>query len=262
MTTIVVTPWHNNEQVEKFLSAWDINTIPTYLLLQQDKSKQGCALTKNAGIERAIQLGADTIIVLDDDCYPSKEAATLEQLIELHNKALLPQPIELFETITQPQSRGTPYFNKSITMPVAASMGYWLNIGDYDAPSQLVYGATNPMRFSRTTIYGKYFALSGMNLAFHSHWYPYCKFIDIPRFDDIWSGFIWQKVAYTKGYCFNLNGPLVTHSRQSNIWLNLLQEAQHLELNETIWKNIHNHPNTDYQELIRYVPQISNSKHT
>lgn len=250
---MIVTPWHNQQQLDKYLEAWKISTIPEYLLLQQDTNKDGCAVTKNRGIEKAIQAKAEVIVVLDDDCFPSEECQSLERLIYLHNLALQPQQVELFETVTVPQSRGTPYFNRSIQREVAASMGFWLNIGDYDAPSQLAFTATNPMQFARKTIHDKYFALSGMNIAFRSEWYPYCKFVDIARFDDIWSGLIWQKRAYELGYCFNLNGPLVTHSRQSNVWANLKDEAKYLQANETIWQVVHEAGTTDYNTLLQLV---------
>lgn len=250
---MIITPWHNKEQLEQFLAAWDISNIPSYLLLQQDKNKEGCARTKNKGIEKALSQNVNIIVILDDDCYPSEEARTLEELLEKHRLALLPQPVELFEVVTNPASRGTPYYNRTIELPVAASMGFWLNVPDYDAVSQLTL-SDRDIVFNRKVIYQKYFPLSGMNLAFSPSWYPYCKFIDIPRFDDIWQGFIWQKKAYHDGYCFNLSGPYITHSRQSNIWTNLRQEAKHLEYNEILWSRIHQHPSTDYQELLTLLP--------
>lgn len=156
----------------------------------------------------------------------------------------------MVEQVTWPPSRGTPYYARSVTMPVAASMGFWLGIGDYDAPGQLVHGATRPMTFRRDTMFGRYFPLCGMNLAFRASEWPWCKFVDIPRFDDIWQGFLWQRRAYADGKCFNLAGPLVQHSRQSNVWQNLREEAQNLERNETFWQEVHRLPLQDYNSMI------------
>ena len=189
------------------------------------------------------------IIVLDDDCFPSREANTLNELIAKHLDALQPQEVEMFQTVTDPPSRGTPYFQRTAKMPVAASMGFWTEIGDYDAPGQLIHGARKPMEFRRDPIHGKYFPLCGMNLAFRSEWWPWCQFIDVPRFDDIWQGFLCHKKAYAEGYCFNLNGPVVRHSRQSNVWQNLRDEAPSMERNETIWQDIHKSDSLDYEEL-------------
>lgn len=218
------------------------------VLFQQDRDKSGCALTKNAGIRRAIDDGAEILIVLDDDCFPT-ENQTIDSLIRDHEAALRPQAVEMFEVVTDPPSRGTPYFNRTILMPVAASMGFWSEIGDYDAPGQLVHGARHPMTFSRKAMHGRYFPLCGMNLAFRATEWPWCQFINVPRFDDIWQGFLWQRKAFAQGQCFNLRGPIVSHSRQSNVWANLRDEAVNLERNETIWSDIHAMPLSDYETM-------------
>lgn len=249
MKATVVVPWHNIEQRKAFVTAWDISPNDSRLLLQQDTSKEGCAKTKNKGIRRAIDGGADIVIVLDDDCYP-EYGQTINSLIEGHVAALEPQWVEMFESVTDPPSRGTPYFNRTIQMPVAASMGFWSGVGDYDAPGQLVHGAMKPMVFHRKTIWGRYFPLCGMNLAFRATEWPWCQFINTPRFDDIWQGFIWQKKAFADGKCFNLSGPIVRHARQSNVWANLKDEAVNLERNESIWQEIHYTPLTTYQQML------------
>jgi len=225
------------------------------LFMEQDTDKSGCAITKNRAIQRAYDAGAEVIVVLDDDCFPTGVlSANLAQFAEYHTIALLPQPVEMFKAVTEPASRGTPYFNRHVTMPVAASMGFWTEIGDYDAPGQLVHGARRPMAFKHKPIHGQYFPLCGMNLAFHREWWPVAQFINVARFDDIWQGFIWEKIAYSRGYCFNLGGPLVRHSRQSNVWANLRDESINLEANETLWSKIHAHPSTNYDELRALLP--------
>jgi hypothetical protein len=74
--------------------------------------------------------------------------------------------------------------------------------------------------------------------------------VNVARFDDIWQGFLWQKKAYASGQCFNLAGPLVRHSRQSNVWANLRDEAQSMERNETLWADIYAAPLRRYDEMI------------
>ncbi len=246
----VVVPWHNSEQLGKFMDAWNVNESSPQFVFQQDKSRAGCAKTKNAGVARAIEGGAEIIIVLDDDCFPVSDEMGIEYFIAAHLEALEPQNVRMFEVVTDPPSRGTPYFNRTIKMPVAASMGFWVGIGDYDAPGQLCHGATRPMTFKREAINGQYFPLCGMNLAFRAEEWPWCKFIDVPRFDDIWQGFLWQRKAYAEGKCFNLNGPLVRHSRQSNVWQNLRDEALNLERNESIWETIAGMPLTTHSEML------------
>jgi hypothetical protein len=253
----VIVPWHNHDQIESFLGAWGVsNKDPSWLYLQQDKNKEGCALTKNAGIRRAIDDGAEFVIVLDDDCYPDQQLGgpvLLDELASDHIRALSPQTIDLFEPVTVPQSRGTPYLSKSIALEVAASMGFWTEVGDYAAPEQLVFGQCHPMTFRRVPIFGRYFPLCGMNLAFRASRWPWCQFINVPRYDDIWQGLIWQKNAYANNMCFNLAGPIVRHSRQSNVWKNLKIEAANAEANETLWKEVFMSNASSYCDLCELI---------
>lgn len=254
----VVVPWHNKSQRDLFLENWNINKIPNWLVLQHDKNKEGCAQTKNKGIRKAIQNGAEMIVVLDDDCFPTKNQS-LQTFVFEHQNALQPQEIEMFEVITDPQSRGTPFYNRTLKMPVAAAMGFWESIPDYDAVHQLVCRDIEMKHFQKS-IFGKYFAFSGMNFSFKVDQWPWCQLIDVARFDDIWMGLFWQKVAYEKGYCFNLNAPKVNHLRQSNVWKNLIDETKYLELNETLWKTIHTQKITCYQDALDLIDSFGGDK--
>jgi len=246
---VVVTPWHKEQQRDEFLSAWGITESCSYLILQHDADHEGCGFTKNKGIARAISCGFTTVVILDDDCFPTIETPTLQSLITQHCNALEPQPVEMFQTVTDPPSRGTPFNEHSLTMPVAASMGFWTEIGDYCAVRQLAFDC-GPMEVKPQTIFGKYFPLCGMNLAFKPlDWLPWCDFIDVPRFDDIWMGWLWQREAYRRKHCFNLNGPVVRHSRQSNVWANLKDEAKFLQTNERLWSDIATSDYDDYESL-------------
>ena len=256
----VCVAWYNPSQRDKFLEAWGLrDSLPPWLFLEQDVNRVGGAKMKNQIIDRVVR-GAqhEVVIVLDDDCYPELSegyGTSLEAFAIRHLDALLRQPVEMVEAVTEPPSRGTPYFCRTLQMPVACSMGFWTGVGDYDGPGQLVHGARTPMTFRRKAIFGRFFALCGMNLAFPARWWPWCRFIeDVPRFDDIWQGFIFQKHAYRAGFCFNLAGPVVRHSRQSNVWANLRDEALNLERNETMWREVWEAPLFDsYEQLLRYL---------
>ena len=251
---MVVVAWHNREQLEKFKYAWKV-VDGGNVYFQQDTDRSGCASTKNRGIKNAVSIEkAEIVVVLDDDCYPVGDM-TMDQFVDEHVKKLNEdQALSNFSVVTDPPSRGTPYYLPT-RMPVAAVMGFWKGIGDYDACAQLVRGATTQMEFLKAVIKNKYFPLSGMNLCFRpKEWFPYCQFIDVPRFDDIWMGWIWQKEAYRRGCCFRLDGPQVLHSRQSNVWQNLRDEAKHLEANESIWKDIAEHKSFDYESLRALLP--------
>ena len=255
--------WHNPEQRDTFLHEWGIEADDPSLLLTQDANGEGCARTKNRAIQEAVRRGADICVIVDDDCFPLAGADKLPfpflDFLAAHARNLAsPAPVEMFATLTHPPSRGTPFLpeNRTMPMPVAASVGFWRNVGDYDAASQLVHGARHPMEFRRQNIFGNYFPLSGMNLAFRPRdWLPWCEFIDVPRYDDIWMGWLWQKEAYRRGACFALTGPDVCHSRQSNVWANLRDEAKHAERNETLWRGIATAPaKADYGALREMLP--------
>lgn len=260
MKYAVVVPWHNPEQLRSFLDAWGMKNpkddhsmlLPQWLFLEQDKDMEGCAVTKNKGIQRALDEGAEVIVVLDDDCYPQRDwlseptisglksltyrNPTLQELAEAHIKALEPQPVELYEAITDPPSRGTPCFNRCVTMPVAASMGFWTGVPDLDAATSLRRDSEAPIEFKRKTMFGRFFPFSGMNCAFRAEFWPFFKFEEgVGRMDDIFMGYRLQAEAYKRGYCISLNGPLVRHSRQSNVWANLKVEAEFMERNENEW---------------------------
>lgn len=255
--TTVVVPWVSQAQLRLFLEAWgvDAELAPDCLLLQHDARKEGCAVTKNRGVAEAVRRGAEVVVVLDDDCYPHGDVRTLQDLISGHEAALAPQRVRMFEVVTDPPSRGTPYGALTVEMPVAASMGFWEGIGDYCAVRQLATGAP-PMAHRRDPVFGRYFPLCGMNLAFRpADWGLWCRFVDVPRFDDIWMGWMWQREAYRRGHCFNLAGPTVRHARQSDPWRNLVVEARHLAANETLWAAIATSPAGDYEALSALLPK-------
>lgn len=254
MKTLVVVPWHNRDQINQFLDHWRVTSSDPRLLLVKDENGDGCAVTKNRGIQAAMQAGADVVIIVDSDCYPD-DWIGLEWFIDCHLRSLEPKAVSMFKDVTDPPSRGSPYQERSMVMPVAASMGFWNGVPDFDAVTQLAHRNGPPIEFHQEPIYGRYFPLCGMNLAFRpARWMPWCQFIDVPRFDDIWMGWLFQKEAYRRGYCFSLEGPFVNHSRQSNVWRNLTEEAKHLERSDSLWLDIARSDATDYESLRKLLP--------
>lgn len=249
----VVVPWHNQKQIYMWLEAWKVSKADTlyWLILQHDKNGEGCARTKNAGLMEAMRRSFNKVVVLDDDCYPA-DGMSLEEFADLHIEQLKPKPIGFLE-ITRPPSRGTPHKHREALMPVAASMGFWDGVGDVDAATDIVLGHTLEC-LNGFTVFTRYFPLCGMNLAFDLSWWPWCQFIDVPRYDDIWMGWLWQKRAYATGCCFSLDGPRVKHARQSDPWKNLVIEAPNMKANETLWEEIMLSPSIEYDELKKLLP--------
>ncbi len=255
--TAVVVPWHRREQLDLFLNQWGINEKHPRLVLSQDIDKSGCAVTKNRGILEAARRGFEQVVILDDDCFPERQLesySSMDEFVELHMLLLEgAAEVEMSIAVTDPPSRGTPYQARTLAYPVAAVMGFWTNVGDYDACAQLVHGARHPMTFDQRPVFGRYFPLCGMNLSFSLKEWPWCRFLNVSRFDDIWQGWLWQKKAYDHQQCFRLNGPMVRHSRQSNVWANLRDEAVHLEVSESLWQTIATLPPLDYEATLKMV---------
>lgn len=251
----VVTPWRDPAQLESFLDQWAVpQPTPDWLVLQHDSIGEGCGATKNKGIRVALDRGADVVVVLDDDCYPGDES-TLPNHARAHLAALQPARADLYHVVTSPPSRGTPYSELAATLPVAASMGYWTGIGDYCAVRQLAHRAAPMEVLDRGAVYWRWFSLCGMNLAYRPiDWLPWCNFIEVPRFDDIWMGWLWQREAYRRGFCFNLGGPMVRHVRQSNPWRNLIEETRYIERSEVLWREIALSSEVSYEVLCRLLP--------
>lgn len=249
----IAVAWHNEKQHLAFLEAWGLKDkpIPRWVCFFQDLIKKGGARPKNEAVKIAIQTGAEYICVLDDDCYPY-DCDSLDEFAEAHIAALQPANVRMYEQVMTPASRGTPYYTHGIVMPVAASMGFWRNVPDYDAPHQLCCPKDAKIEFKAEAIHGRYFPLCGMNFAFRASEWPWCQHIaNVGRFDDIFMGYLWQRKAYANGQCFNLAGPKVFHSRQSNVFNNLRGEIDNLERNETLWRNIAIAELRSYEEMLQ-----------
>jgi hypothetical protein len=131
-------------------------------------------------------------------------------------------------------------------------MGFWLEYPDLDAMSALVLGEKpEELSYLRRAIHGVMFPFCGMNFAFRRDWIDCAQLIDVPRFDDTWMGWIWQKVAYDRGSCFNLQGPMIRHVRQSNVWANLQDEVKYLKTNEDLWSAIYTAPRDQGPQELR-----------
>ncbi len=254
-----VVPWHRQDLRDKWLEAWGLklDAIPPWLFLQQDRDKSGCGATKNAGVQRAMQAGADVVVILDDDVYPlpGSSIKTLEDVAAAHLVCLEPQEFPLMEVMTNPPARGVPYFNRTAKLPVAISAGWWAGMPDRDAARQLVEGVTKPMYYRQEIVYGRPAMICGMNMAFRpSDWWPWCQFLPVSRLDDVFQSWLWTKEIARRNHCINFKGPTLLHSRASDVFSSLIDEAKWLRFNETIWSDIWLHPSNDYATLRALIP--------
>lgn len=57
MSTIVVVPWHQRSQLDKFIDAWGIEWQDSRILFQQDANREGCAVTKTKALREPFARG-------------------------------------------------------------------------------------------------------------------------------------------------------------------------------------------------------------
>jgi reversibly glycosylated polypeptide/UDP-arabinopyranose mutase len=86
------------------------------------------------------------IFTIDDDCFVAKNPSGHDiNVLEQHIKNLLcPSTPFFFNTLYDPYREGTDFvrgypFSLREGAPTAISHGLWLNIPDYDAPTQVIH---------------------------------------------------------------------------------------------------------------------------
>lgn len=177
------------------------------------------------------------IVTLDDDVEPSGDTIG-DHVAALRRRV----PVSWLSSVLEgPHMRGFPYAIRQ-EAPVYVSHGVWENIPDLDAPTQLVVGDKPEVSFYRGPVpKGIYFPVCGMNLAFRREalpamlWCPAKWLKGAERFDDIWMGvnltrdLQWLGGALVSGYAS------CVHTRLSNTFKNLEQEAVGIGINEVLW---------------------------
>ncbi|KAK4399861.1 putative UDP-arabinopyranose mutase 2 [Sesamum angolense] len=170
--------------------------------------------------------------------------------LEQHIKNLLsPSTPHFFNTLYDPYREGTDFvrgypFSLRGGEPTAVSHGLWLNIPDYDAPTQLVKPRERNTRYVdlvMTIPKGTLFPMCGMNLAFNRDLIGPAMYFGlmgdgqpIGRYDDMWAGWC------TKVICDHLNLgiktglPYIWHSKASNPFVNLKKEYKGIYWQEEI----------------------------
>ncbi|KAJ6718422.1 UDP-ARABINOPYRANOSE MUTASE 3 [Salix purpurea] len=118
--------------------------------------------------------------------------------------------------------------------PTAVSHGLWLNIPDYDAPTQLVKPLERNTRYVDTVLTipkGTLFPMCGMNLGFNRELIGPAMYFGlmgdgqpIGRYDDMWAGWCMKVICDHMGYGVKTGLPYIWHSKASNPFVNLKKE--------------------------------------
>ncbi|KAK4393210.1 putative UDP-arabinopyranose mutase 1 [Sesamum angolense] len=129
--------------------------------------------------------------------------------------------------------RGYP-FSLREGVPTAVSHGLWLNIPDYDAPTQLVKPLERNTKYVDAVLTipkGTLFPMCGMNLAFDRDLIGPAMYFGlmgdgqpIGRYDDMWAGWCTKVICDHLGLGVKTGLPYIWHSKASNPFVNLKKE--------------------------------------
>ncbi|CAH9080536.1 unnamed protein product [Cuscuta epithymum] len=115
------------------------------------------------------------IVSIDDDCFPVKgNTNTTDPITEHINNLTTPATPFFFNTLYDPFRKGTDFvrgypFSMRSGVPCALSCGLWLNLADYDAPTQALKPGQRNSRYvdAVLTVPAKaMMPISGINIAF------------------------------------------------------------------------------------------------
>lgn len=197
------------------------------------------AASRNFGHYLAYQEGFDTIIALDYDCR-TRTGWLSDHVGSLGQKSDAPAVAGTWiNSVEAPgfYARGYPYEYRNreasaVTETVASgdvklNMGVWDNILDLNGVDKLQ--ADPPydpgLRGDRNYIALGNLPLCGMNTSFRAELTPAYFFLpdlwidgwQLSRHDDIWGGYIIQKLMGLRGDLVSYGRPIVEHTRQSNL---------------------------------------------
>ncbi|CAA7396263.1 unnamed protein product [Spirodela intermedia] len=172
------------------------------------------------------------IFTIDDDCFVAKNPTgeDINALAQHIENLLTPSTPFFFNTLYDPYRKGADFvrgypFSMREGAPTAISHGLWLNIPDYDAPTQL----------------GTLFPMCGMNLGFNRELIGPAMYFGlmgdgqpIGRYDDMWAGWCCKVICDHLGLGVKTGLPYIFHSKASNPFVNLRKEYKGIYWQEDI----------------------------
>ncbi|VAH91952.1 unnamed protein product [Triticum turgidum subsp. durum] len=191
------------------------------------------------------------VFTIDDDCFVAKDPSGKDiNALEQHIKNLLsPSTPFFFNTLYDPYREGADFvrgypFSLREGAPTAVSHGLWLNIPDYDAPTQMVKPRERNSRYVDAVLTipkGTLFPMCGMNLAFDRQLIGPAMYFGlmgdgqpIGRYDDMWAGWCVKVICDHLSLGVKTGLPYLWHSKASNPFVNLKKEYKGIFWQEDI----------------------------
>ncbi|KAJ7971112.1 Alpha-1,4-glucan-protein synthase [UDP-forming] protein [Quillaja saponaria] len=167
------------------------------------------------------------IFTIDDDCFVAKDPSgkQINALAQHIQNLLSPSTPHFFNTLYDPFREGADFvrgypFSLREGVSTAVSHGLWLNIPDYDAPTQLVKPLERNQRYVDAAP-AMYFGLMGDGQP-------------IGRYDDMWAGWCIKVICDHLGLGVKTGLPYIWHSKASNPFVNLRKEYKGIFWQEEI----------------------------
>jgi hypothetical protein len=248
---------------------------------------------RNLGYLRALELGADVIITVDDDNYINEPNWLTDHLnclnyegplptVSSRNNIVNPCRILKFNLPYEIYSRGYPlaeFFQDSfdVTMDqgrkTVLNMGLWKENPDVDSYTNLLYpnikslGIKGP-ELSYALAYNNYMPINTQNTAFVREITPayYCVLMDtklvglnIARYDDIWGGLFALKLIHRMKHRITFGKPLTLHIRNTHDYLrDFKSEFIGITLNYKIYKILINDIEIESNNYIDGYVELAN----
>lgn len=268
MKTAVVVPTNRPERIESFCKAWasQLNKPDVRLIIVEDfpepkatlpgwvehychqdidaLGKKGLCIPRRSGGVRSFgfwlagqSTDLDMILTLDDDVTPLDGV----DIIAEHWRQLETPRHRRWWPTADVRTRGFPYSTEGMVKPVL-NHGLWRGMPDLDALEQMKQGELvwKPPTGNNMVPPRMYYTMCIMNVAFRPGVAPYLFMAPFPdgfkRWDDIWGGLIFKRLADLMGWVVTSGEPVVRHERASTVQGNLSQEFLGYGLNETFWK--------------------------
>lgn len=200
-----------------------------WIISQGDTARVGYAFLK------AAELGAEWLLKLDDDCLPIEGSGICAAHLAAMHRPRCQSTCDL-------RVRGLPYRNTG-ELRSQLNVGLWRGVPDLGAPEGLLATPPyTPPAGNQLAHPALRYPLCGMNLFFQASLLPAVYFglqgagWPYRRFDDIWAGWIFQRIAQQLGIVWSFGEPHIHHARASDPFRNLVAEAPGIGLNETLWQ--------------------------
>ena len=186
------------------------------------------------------------VFTIDDDCFPAKDPKgnTINPIIQHGENLRTNSHPSFFNTLyDQEFVRGYP-FSKRVGVPTAISHGLWLNIPDFDAPTQMVrpnWRNNKYVDIVQTIPYESLFPMCGMNLAFDSKLIGPAMYFGLMgnqypwgRYDDMWAGWCAKTICDQLSYGVKTGLPYIWHNKASDWQTNFIKEHKGILWQEKI----------------------------